>query len=95
MARFDGMSKKFGKTAFSDVSKKHWSAGYVNAAQEAGMLSYVSGTEFNPDKSVTRAQSVQMLAKTSMATKLVDQLLSWDKGFQFEITRPTIKASLY
>ncbi len=95
MARFDGMSKKFGKTAFTDVSKKHWSAGYVNAAENAGMLTYVSDNKFEPNKAVTRAKSVKMLSKTSLATRLVDDLLSWDKGFQFEITRPTIKASAW
>ncbi|OGC40368.1 hypothetical protein A2438_03765 [candidate division WOR-1 bacterium RIFOXYC2_FULL_46_14] len=95
VARFDGLQKKYdAKTAYSDVSKKHWAAGYVNAASEAGMLSYINDTELKPEKSISRAESVQMLSKTSLAVKMVDDLLSWDKGFQFEITRPTIRAGL-
>lgn len=94
VARFDGLSKKYGETAYKDVKKNFWAAGYINAAQEAGMLSYINDTSLKPGQAVTRAESVQMLAKTSLAVKMIDNLLAWDKGFQFEFTRPTIRARL-
>ncbi|MFC1496440.1 PorV/PorQ family protein [Candidatus Margulisiibacteriota bacterium] len=94
LARFDGLAKKFGKTAFRDVKSNHWSAGYVNAAEEAGMLSWVSTESLGPKEAVTRAESVKMLSGTSLAASMIDSLLSWDKGFQFEITKPTIKAAV-
>jgi len=79
---------------YNDVPVKHWAAKYIQAAKEAGMLKYVEGTRLRPKEEVNRAEAVEMLSKTSLAMRRIDDLLSWDKGFEFEISRPTIRASL-
>jgi amidase len=95
LARFDRLALMPVETKpYQDVNQKYWAAKYIQAAKEAGMLSYVSDTRFRPKEEVSRAETVEMMSKTSIAMKQIDDLLSWDRGFEFEISRPTIRASL-
>ena len=96
LARFDGMVATKPEVApYSDVPTKHWASRYVAAAKESGMLNYIDGKRLRPKEEVSRAEAVEMMSKTSMAAKAINDLLSWDKGFEFEISRPTLKASVY
>ncbi|MFA4905197.1 MAG: PorV/PorQ family protein [Candidatus Margulisiibacteriota bacterium] len=80
---------------YSDIKATHWAAKYIQAAKGSGMLGYIEGTRLRPGEEVNRAEAVEMLSKTNMASKAVNDLLSWDKGYEFEISRPTIRASIY
>jgi len=79
---------------YTDVGVKHWAAKYIQAAKEAGMLSYIEGVRLRPKEEVNRAESVEMLSHTGMASKMINELLAWDKGFEYEISKPALKASL-
>ncbi len=47
-----------GTSTFSDVSEEDWTAGYIAAAADLGLMSgYADGT-FRPDASITRAEAV-------------------------------------
>jgi len=95
LVRFDGLvATKPEVGPYSDVPAKHWASKYIAAAKEAGMLNYIEGKRLRPKEEVARSEAVEMLSKTSMASKMINDLLSWDKGFEFEISRPTLKASL-
>lgn len=49
------------KLAFSDVSRRHWAAGYIDEAAVNGwVLGYGDGT-FAPDKPITRAEVVTIV----------------------------------
>jgi hypothetical protein len=95
LVRFDKMNVAAVEVKpYNDVPVKHWAAKYVQAAKESGMLKYVEGTRLRPKEEVNRAEAVEMMSKTSLAMRRIDDLLSWDKGFEFELSRPTIRASL-
>jgi hypothetical protein len=79
---------------YADVATKHWAAKYIQAAKEAGMLNYIQGARIRPKEEVNRAEAVEMMSKTSVAIRMINDLLSWDKGFEFELSRPTIRAGL-
>ena len=53
------------KSPFVDVSQKHWAAKYIAAAQNYGLLDYLIGKKFEPDKELTRAEVAELLSKTS------------------------------
>lgn len=53
--------KNMGETAFPDVPADHWASGYINAAQEAGIINgYEDGT-FRPEEKVLFEQAVKMV----------------------------------
>jgi len=79
---------------YADVKINHWAAGYIQAAKEAHMLDYVKDVKIRPSEDVTRAESVEMMSHTSLADKLIKDLLSWDTGFQYELSKPMLKAGL-
>lgn len=97
LARYDNLAifKPLEQKPFVDVSTRHWAAPYIQAAKESGMLNYLEDRKkLRPKENVSRAESVEMLSHTSLASKLIEDLLSWDKGFQYDISKPTIKAGL-
>ena len=80
-----------------DVSTHHWAARHIQAAKEAGMLNFVDNNKLGPKQAMVRAQAVDMLGKTSLASTKIKDLYTWEKGFQKEFTpedRPKIRASV-
>ncbi len=60
---------------FSDLSLGHWATPSVWAAVEAGMLDYLSGGNFEPNKELTRAEVTEMLSKTPWGKTKIKELL--------------------
>ncbi|MBI5700877.1 S-layer homology domain-containing protein [Candidatus Saganbacteria bacterium] len=79
---------------YRDVKAKHWAAKYVQAAKDNGMLSYIEGDKLGLGNAVSRAESVEMMSKTTVAGKLIKDLLSFEKGYEYEKSAPIIKASI-
>jgi hypothetical protein len=71
--------------AYKDVKAKNWSAKYVLAARDGGMLDFVQGEYLNPKVPATRAESVSILAKTNLADVQIKELHSWMVGFKREV----------
>ncbi len=96
VARFDNLKlAEVYEKPYWDISTSHWAAKYVQAAKDAGMLSYIERNRLEPKANLARAESVEMLSKTSLAGKEIQDLYSWEKGFQREVApeRPRIRAS--
>lgn len=53
------------KDPFVDIPKNHWAAKQVAAAQSYGLLDYLIGKKFEPDKELSRAEVAEILSKTS------------------------------
>ncbi len=51
------------KATFKDVQKGHWAAGYVEKAQELGLIQGYPKNQFKPNKPVTRAEAIAVLAR--------------------------------
>ena len=95
MARYDRLPlEKVEQKPFSDVAVDNWAAKYVQAAKNAGVLSYVKKGSLGVKQDVTRAEAIEMMSKTSMAGALIKELFSWEKGFRLKKEKPMIKASL-
>ncbi|MDI6731198.1 MAG: S-layer homology domain-containing protein [Candidatus Margulisbacteria bacterium] len=97
LARFDKLPvASYASTSlYSDVPAKHWSAKYVEAAKNAGMLTFITGAQLGVNKPVSRAEAVKMLSSTSVAGNMINDLYAWEKGFKREMYyRPKIKAGI-
>jgi len=98
MARFENLDIPVAviERPYWDIEDSSWSAKYIQAAKQAGMLGFIEKNTLNPKESLVRAEAVEMLSKTSLAGGKVDDLYSWEKGFKREFTpiRPNTRAAL-
>jgi len=77
MARFAGLTEPIMITEnpFPDVQKRHWAARAISVAKNYGLLEYLSGRDFEPDKPLTRAEAAEMISKTDFAKQKIKELL--------------------
>jgi len=61
---------------FPDVAASHWAAIPIWASVNAGMLDYLSGKNFEPNKELTRAEVADILSKTPWGKEQIRRLLS-------------------
>ncbi|MFA5103576.1 MAG: S-layer homology domain-containing protein [Candidatus Margulisiibacteriota bacterium] len=81
-ARFDGgYIVDPDEKPYSDVSKKSWAAGYIETAKQKGLLDYISTERFAPKQGLTRAEAAEIISKTDFGTRMIEDLLNWDKGY--------------
>lgn len=98
LARFENLnvaSEVFEKP-YWDMEANHWASKYVQAAKEAGMLTFVDRNYLNPADGLPRAEAVEMLSKTTLAGGKINDLYSWEKGFMREYipAKPTLRGAL-
>lgn len=60
---------------FPDITRRHWAAPAISAAKQAGLLEYLSGSDFEPDKVFTRAEAAEIMSKTDFAKDKIKELL--------------------
>jgi hypothetical protein len=77
LSRFTDAAEPAGltKDPFVDVSQKHWAAKSIAATQSYGLLDYLIGKKFEPDKELTRAEVAELLSKTSYGKVRIRQFL--------------------
>lgn len=66
ICRISGMEQsakevKAGASVFSDVPKDHWAAGYIQLAQQNGIINGYPDGSFMPEQEVSYAETVKML----------------------------------
>jgi S-layer homology domain/Glucodextranase, domain B len=78
LVRFDNTSvpSDLRKGPFPDMTARDWSSKYVAAAKDAGMLGYLNGQDFEPAKSITRAELAEILAKTQYGQTKIKEIKS-------------------
>jgi hypothetical protein len=93
IARFDKLdtNKELSFGPFPDMTAKHWSAKYINAAKEAGILEYLKGQDFQPERQMTRAEAAEMIAKTQFGTAKIKEVFG--KNVDMKASSPTAPAS--
>ncbi|MBN3033718.1 MAG: S-layer homology domain-containing protein [Candidatus Saganbacteria bacterium] len=96
MVRFDQLKlAEVDSKPYWDIATNHWGAKYVQAAKEAGMLSFIERNRLRPKEQLARSESVEMLGKTALAGGKIKDLYTWEKGFKPELEKqPTIRGSL-
>jgi S-layer homology domain len=63
------------KDPFVDVPQKHWAAKSIAASQNYGLLDFLIGKKFEPDKELTRAEVAELLSKTSYGKERIREFL--------------------
>lgn len=63
------------KDPFADVSRDHWAAKQITAAQNYGLLDYLIGKKFEPNKELTRGEVAELLSKTSQGRERIRKYL--------------------
>ncbi|MBU1616398.1 MAG: S-layer homology domain-containing protein [Candidatus Margulisbacteria bacterium] len=79
IARFAGIAEEVYLNQFPDIRVNHWAAQRISGAYNAGILEYLKGRGFEPNKQLTRAETVEMLQRTKVVQDLLKRdLLNWD-----------------
>lgn len=91
MTALDKPEKKPAKPSFKDVSTKHWASGWIEQANQMGIMSGNEEGLFNPDAPLTRAQMSKILA---MAFGL-DFSAAENKDIVFKDVKPSFWAASY
>jgi hypothetical protein len=77
LAKFAGLivPSKVYERPFPDIPKGHWAAEEIYAAKEAGMLEYLGGKNFEPEKKLTRAEVAEIISKTRFGKEKIKEFL--------------------
>ncbi|MFA5034336.1 MAG: S-layer homology domain-containing protein [Candidatus Margulisiibacteriota bacterium] len=79
IARFAGIQEEVYLNQFPDIKVNHWAAQRISGAYNAGLLEYLKGRGFEPNKQLTRAETVEMLNRTKVVLELLNKdLLNWN-----------------
>lgn len=73
IARFAGIVDEMYANNFTDISSEHWAAQTIAGADKAGILKYLQGKAFEPNRKLTRAEVVEMLYKTQKVKNLIEK----------------------
>jgi S-layer homology domain len=55
---------------FPDVKAGHWAAPYILAAKNAGLLNYLQGKNFEPNRKLARAEAAEILYRTNFIKRI-------------------------
>jgi hypothetical protein len=82
MVRFMGIEpdKNFEKP-YDDVDPKSWASPYIAAAKKLGLLSYIKGKDFGPEKNMSRAEVCEIISKMPSVSNRIDDLLNFNIGY--------------
>jgi S-layer homology domain/Glucodextranase, domain B len=94
LARFGELQQQNMLTAniYPDVSTRSWASPFIAAAKTAGLLDYIGNNNFEPRRVLTRAEAVEMLAKTTYVRAKLDNLMDWTVGFVPETAKTAVAA---
>jgi hypothetical protein len=62
------------ESPFPDVPGRHWAAREITLAKESGLLKYLEGKNFEPDKNLTRGETAEILFRTKIVKKRIKKL---------------------
>ena len=77
IARYAKLAEKEG-VAFSDLKSGFWANKFIQPAKDAGLLNYLAGKDFEPNKPLSRAEAAEVLYRTAPIQKKVNEY--WDTG---------------
>jgi hypothetical protein len=66
------------ESPFPDLKTDFWANKYIGPAQDTGMLKYLEGKDFEPDKPFTRAEACEVLYRTPQVKEKVETF--WNTG---------------
>ena len=77
ISKFAGLTEPMALTynPYPDVEKRHWAARSIAVAKANGLLEFLAGKNFEPDRLMTRAEAAEMISKTDFAKDKIKELL--------------------
>jgi len=78
LARYANLTGEAGPLPFKDLPENYWANKYIFSADRAGLLKYLEGKDFGPNKPFTRAEACEVLYQTPAVQKLVNHY--WETG---------------
>jgi hypothetical protein len=79
ISRFAKVSEEAYKNEFKDVASTSWAAKIIAGAYRAKLLEYLKGQPLDPNRKLARAETVEMLNRTTTVEALLSKdLLNWD-----------------
>jgi hypothetical protein len=81
VSRFAKIAPEIYNNNFSDLNSAHWAAGIVAGATKAGLLKYLDNQPFYPKRALTRAEAVEIISRTDLASGKIADLLSFETGY--------------
>ncbi|MFH2033793.1 MAG: S-layer homology domain-containing protein [Candidatus Margulisiibacteriota bacterium] len=79
IARFAGIKEADYQENYPDINDSHWASQIIAGADRAGILAYLQNKMFEPGKSLSRAEAVEMLYRTGLVQDMINNdLLNWD-----------------
>jgi hypothetical protein len=74
--RFDGVyvPEWITDKPYNDVLVNHWASRFIQAGKDAGILEYISSSDFEPNRPLTRAEAAEMLSKTNFGKARIEEL---------------------
>jgi hypothetical protein len=79
VARFAGISEEAYNNEFNDVRASNWAATIIAGATKAGILKFLEGKPFEANNKLNRAETVEMLYRTTTVNTLLGKdLLNWE-----------------
>ena len=70
-----------GSTAFADVAADHWATGYINLANQMGIINGYGDGNFGPEDKVTYEQAVKMLVCSLGFEYMAQTKGGWPTGY--------------
>lgn len=81
IARFGQVEKATYSGEFTDIPFEHWAAPIIAGANNEGMLVYLKGELFEPNRLLTRAEAVEMLYRSQPVMELIGGLANFESGY--------------
>jgi hypothetical protein len=77
---------------YPDVKASFWASPFIASARASGLLDYIGDNNFEPRRELTRAEAIEILAKTNYGKMRTDNLFDWTVGFVPEPSAPALAA---
>lgn len=79
VARFASVEKSYYTAEFPDVNYKHWAADIIAGSYKEGMLKFLDGKNFEPNRLLSRSEAVEVIYRTKFMQGVLEKdLLNWE-----------------
>lgn len=93
IARFAGVTEETYAVGFRDISRRHWASSIIAGSLKEGLLQFLKGKPFEPNRKLLRAEAVEILYRSRpIRDVLLKDLLDFKKGY--EKSSPAQKAEI-
>ncbi len=83
-----------GSTNFSDVAADHWAAGYINLAEQSGIINGYGDGTFGPSDAVTYEQVIKMIVAALGRTPEAESKGGYPSGYMIVAAQEDITAGV-